>query len=328
MSIPYTSHLSLPYTHPSLPLRTLDLHTPTTPPWEGSYTIIYIHGGAFRDPHITSQSLLPSLPFIFPFPNPDSGSNSHKPHNHVAAIASLNYRLSPYPHHPTHPSREEDESRNARWPDQVRDMRTAMTWLLGNDGVDRSNFPDLKGNDVVLVGHSVGATIALAVALGLDYRDDDDEDGFRGLRKRIKAVVGVEGIYDFTALRDAHAEYRGVYEEFTNGAFGDEKDGGWEKGNIVRRVREGGEMNGVEVVVLGQSREDELVEWGQVEIMERVLKEKGWQAGDDGKGKGKEVTTVELEGGHDEIWGKGEELTRCVEVAVGRCFRRDLDGSS
>ncbi|KAI4245478.1 MAG: hypothetical protein L6R40_002539 [Gallowayella cf. fulva] len=269
----YTSHLLIPYTSPTLPLRTLDLHIPTTPPSTPSYTIIYIHGGAFRDPLITSTSLLPSLPFLFPAstsnhnrnPNPNATSSNSTPNkekshkHHIASIASLNYRLAPYPTHPTHPSSADDESRNARWPDQVADVRAAMKWLVDNDA--RDGYEGLRaGSGIILVGHSVGATIAFAVALGLH---EGREEKFKGPRERIKSVVGVEGVYDFTALRDAHAGFRDVYEEFTKGVFGDERHGGWEEGNIVRMVREGGEMDRVEVVVLGQSREDELVEWGQ-----------------------------------------------------------------
>ncbi|KAL8859465.1 MAG: hypothetical protein Q9178_004143 [Gyalolechia marmorata] len=366
----FTSHFSIPYTHAPSPLQTLDLHTPTTPPKSSkpSYTIIYIHGGAFRDPLITSQSLLPSLPFLFPPPNPNSNSNpkfnpdssnansgGKRVHN-IKALASLNYRLTPYPHHPTHPSsstannnNDEEEGRNAKWPDQVRDTLAAMRWILlpSSSSLSSSSSRDqyhhlsaTEGNEedddddaVILVGHSVGATIAFAVALGLysphtTQNQDEHEDAFRLLlRRKIRAVVGVEGIYDFAALRDAHLEYRGIYEDFTSGAFGDENAGNWEKGDLVRVVREGGTMGEVEVVVLGQSRSDELVEWGQVEMMKEALREKGWRDGDEVVGIGKEVVVVELRGGHDEIWEKGEELAKCIKAAVERCVRRNLYGA-
>ncbi|KAL8780710.1 MAG: hypothetical protein Q9213_006356 [Squamulea squamosa] len=173
-----------------------------------------------------------------------------------------------------------------------------MRWLFSGDGVERSKYPDLTG-DVFLVGHSVGATIAFAVALGLGYRDAESEDEFQGLRAKVKAVVGVEGIYDFTALRDAHLEYRGIYEEFTNGAFGEEEDGGWEKGNMIAKFREGEKMDGVEVVVLGQSRHDELVEWGQIETMEKVLREQGWRGKGDLEGEGRSWRDVSWPGWRD-----------------------------
>ncbi|KAL8754844.1 MAG: hypothetical protein Q9184_004988 [Pyrenodesmia sp. 2 TL-2023] len=325
----YTSHLSLPYTTPSLSLRTLDLHIPTTTPplpHLPSYTLIYIHGGAFRDPLITSQSLLPALPHLFP--------STTKKQTHVAAIASVNYRLSPYPTHATQPSDPEDGSRNAKWPDHVRDVRAAIEWLSssnattfsdndGDDGGERSKVPKLP-REYILIGHSVGATIAFALALGLDHKEAGAEVP---KSMKIKAVVGVEGVYDFTALRDAHVDYRGIYEEFTTAAFGgeEEEDEAWERGNMVRAVRDGrGREERTEVVVLGQSRGDELVEWGQVEVMGEALRGTGWRRVEDGgEGKGKEVMVVELKGGHDEIWEQGRELAKCIALAVEKCVQRD-----
>lgn len=219
-----------------------------------------------------------------------------------------------------------------------------MGWLFASSSSDdnrhieekegektRNHIPSTSG--VILVGHSVGATIAFGVTsglgLGLGHHNHKEEaNGFQALRNKVKAVVGVAGIYDFTALRDAHgADHRDVYEEFTTGAFGEEEGGGWERGNMVRMVREGAQMmEGVEVVVLGQSPADGLVEWGQVEGMKRAFRERGgWREGE-GEGEAKEVMVVELEGGHDEVWERGEGLARCITVAVERCVRRSLGG--
>ncbi|KAL8959506.1 MAG: hypothetical protein Q9183_005620, partial [Haloplaca sp. 2 TL-2023] len=228
----YTSHLSLPYTTPSLPLRTYDLHIPTSAPSLPSYTIIYIHGGAFRDPIITSQSLVPALQHLF-----SQSSDPPPPPSHIKAIASINYRLSPYPTHPTHPSFPDDESRNAKWPDHVSDVRHGIRYVSesaeSTASIEKSiasNVPQsASSSGIILVGHSVGATIAFALAMNLDGGNGE------GLSS-VKAVVGVEGVYDFTAMRDAHVEHRSVYEEICEGAFGLERDGGWEEGNIVRAV--------------------------------------------------------------------------------------------
>ncbi|KAL8899252.1 MAG: hypothetical protein Q9192_001665 [Flavoplaca navasiana] len=281
MSSPtFKSYLNIPYTSPATSLQTLDLHTPTYPPSFPSYTIIHIHGGAFRDPLITSKSILPSLPFLFPSTSislpskllsinhdrdgSDGSNDSGQRENHIAAIVSVNYRLIPYPTHPTHPSTPGDEDRNAKWPDQVNDVKAAIEWLFSSSdsvdelGEERGRYSRLiSQSGIILVGHSVGATIAFALALELGYRGDADRDDVEGLKHMIKAVVGVEGIYDFTALRDAHLDYRSIYEDFTNGAFGAEADGNWEKGNVVRMIADGMEMGRTAVVVLGQSREDE-----------------------------------------------------------------------
>ncbi|KAL8712290.1 MAG: hypothetical protein Q9220_003441 [cf. Caloplaca sp. 1 TL-2023] len=320
---PYTSHLSIPYTAHH-PLQTLDLHIPTTPPPSPTYLILFIHGGAFRDPLITSQSLLPALPYLLPSAN-------------IAAVASVNYRLSAYPGQ----EGDGDAGERVRWPDYVRDVRAALRWILGREvgrREEEAGFDAGVIEGVVLVGHSVGATIAFALMLGLDLHSSYNEDRADGdgdereevtkIGKKVKAVVGIEGIYDFTALRDAHMEHRRIYEDFTSAAFGAEEDGGWERGNIARLVKEGRELGkGVEVVVLGQSKGDELVEWRQVEIMEEALRGRGWRkrrsgGEEEGKNKGKEVQVVELKGGHDEIWTKGEELARCILVVVEACASR------
>lgn len=319
----YISYLKIPYTSPPLPLRTLDIHIPTIPSSTPSYVLVYIHGGAFRDPFITSQSILSFLPFLLP------SSSSPTSHN-IAAIASINYRLSPYPSHPTDPSNPADESRNAKWPDHLADVRRAINWLFsssdGKDDCQRGKYPPLPARGCILIGHSVGATIAFALALGLGLDAASDTDAERTSKVKFKAIVGVEGIYDFTALRDAHLEFKDIYEEFTTAALGDESSKEWEKANIARMIREGREVEGVEVVMLGQSRRDELVEWGQLEIMTQALKGRGWGEGD--KGKEKEISVIELSGGHDEIWEKGEAMARCIRLAVERCVGRDLGQDS
>lgn len=210
----------------------------------------------------------------------------------------------------------------------MRDVRAGLDWLFSRDGAGRGKYPAVTGEGVILVGHSVGATVACTIALGLD---DEVEGGMIEGRCRVRALVGVEGVYDFVALRDAHWEYRGVYEEIARGAFGAEEDGGWERGDVVKGVREGRGWGGTEVVVLGHSKEDELVEWGQMRMIEEALRETGWRdGGGDGRGIGnaKEMTMMELKGGHDEVWEKGEELARCIALAVEKCVIRDSDRAS
>lgn len=130
-----------------------------------------------------------------------------------------------------------------------------------------------------------------------------------------KGVICMEGIYDFGACRDAHAQgaYADIYEAFTSAAFGPETadgggggGGGWERGNVVRYVREGGKVrSGVRRVLLVQSPEDEMVEWGQVEAMKRAL------------GADERVCLVEVAGGHEQIEEEGLVLGRCLDMIVG-----------
>ncbi|KAG8525597.1 uncharacterized protein KY384_009241 [Bacidia gigantensis] len=125
------------------------------------------------------------------------------------------------------------------------------------------------------------------------------------ISQNLVAVVGLAGIYDFSACRDAHVEWRDVYEEFITAAFGAEELGGWERGDLVLR-------DGVRVVVMGYSEEDELVEVAQAEAMERALEGREKER----EGKGAVVKRVEVKGGHDEMVEQGVEIARCVGVAL------------
>ena len=120
----------------------------------------------------------------------------------------------------------------------------------------------------------------------------------RGLR----GVVGLAGIYDFAALRDAHWAGRRGYEAWIAAAFG---GGGWGPGSVLAWVREGGgEVRaGVEGgVVLAHSRGDEAVEWAQSEGLV------GWLGG--------RAEVVEVAGGHDGVVDGGVEVARAVGVVV------------
>ncbi|KAK0509675.1 hypothetical protein JMJ35_008069 [Cladonia borealis] len=298
----YTSHLSIPYS-PLSPLNTLDIHhltpTPTNPLLSPSYTLLYIHGGAFRDPLVTSLSIIPSFPAIF-----STG--------HIATIASINYRLSPYPHHPTHPSHPGDKSRNAKWPDHINDVRDAIKYLQRPGGELE------EGKEWIICGHSVGATMALMLAMSPSpslpspstHNHDEYGWGHEIPLPGLIGVIGISGIYDFTACRDAHPAMRDIYDAFITGAFGPEEDGGWERGDVRSAGRRVGREVGV--VVVGGSRGDELVEWEQVGAMMGGLE---WE-----EGEGRKVV-VEVEGGHMDVVeggvGVGMCVGRCLEALVG-----------
>lgn len=133
----------------------------------------------------------------------------------------------------------------------------------------------------------------------------------------LKAVISIEGIFDFVALRGAHLAHREIYEAFITAAFGPEEGGGWERGNVLKSGRDVRE--GVDVVLVVQSRGDELVEWGQAERMVETL-EKG-RAKSDGLG-----VLVEVEGGHDGIVGEGKVIGMAVERAVDMLVERQKGG--
>lgn len=191
----------------------------------------------------------------------------------------------------------------------------------GNEGEEEG----LSGG-IILAGHSVGATLCLHATPRHGSLPQP------GSAAQVRAVVGLAGVYDFTALRDAHLDARAAYEEINNGAFGSETDegdgewrGGWERGKV-----KGGEWRaeGVELVVLGHGRADELVEMGQAERLAREL-ENGGGAQREGETE-LVVRVVECEGTHDEMVSVGKELGRCVAVAVEvlleRCHKGPREG--
>ncbi|EHY53845.1 Kynurenine formamidase [Exophiala dermatitidis] len=171
------------------------------------YWVVYIHGGYFRDPSVTSASFYPALsqlvyssdhhhlhlphihnPFEHqrhhededgqehvtnPFSDPrhrygelhdshdsdiEDGHDDEDIRPYIAGYASINYRLSPHhqkaPQDPTKTPKY--ELRDARWPDHIHDVVQAIAHLQQKYGF---------GENYLLVGHSVGATMAVLSTL-------------------------------------------------------------------------------------------------------------------------------------------------------------------
>ena len=283
---PISSKASIRYSSHS-PLNTLDLYKREIEPRAPSYYIIYIHGGAFRDPLETSLSIEPSLPSLFL-------------NQRIAAVASVNYRLSPHPHHPTHPSTPDDPARNARWPDHINDVRDAVVWMREHGG--------MRGKEWIVAGHSVGGTMAMMLGMQVDIDGDKAGDWGRELMMEgLKGVISIEGIYDFAALRDAHEQWKEMYDTFITGAFGPEEQGGWENGNLTELMRTVEEE--VDVVLVVHSKEDELVEFQQAERMAMVLESTKEER--DGFG-----VLVEVKGKHHQVIKEGKVVGEVVGKAV------------
>lgn len=288
-----------------------------------------------------------------------------------------------------------------RWPAHIEDVCSGVSWLTAHRGNgegedegdgdgERGDFG--QGTSLVLVGHSVGATMALKILLG--GLGSGREGGGIGIdigtaaTAKIKAIVSLSGIADFAALRDAHLESREAYDAFCTAAFGEEDEGKWELARVFPRhgqhqqgegeglsaglrdmmdkdVEEEEEESSMEVVVLGQGKADELVEWEQVEFLREGLRRKGWkeaaERNDENGNKGEEygydekekraerrggrnfgggirfrknrtrerkrkrMAVVELEGGHDDVWEQGREIARCVELAIEMLVGKEGD---
>ncbi|CAL5870882.1 uncharacterized protein PFLUO_LOCUS5123 [Penicillium psychrofluorescens] len=289
---------------------------------QDGYWVIYIHGGAWRDPTVTSASFDATESIL--------RKSSDLP---IAGYASISYRLSAHPNHPQDPkSTPSDEFRDAKHPDHIRDVEAALTLLQNTYGF---------GSRYILVGHSCGATLAFQTVMGAvaghreqSFTGDANEPGAGAetvfsspgslpprLTTHPTAIVGVAGIYDMRKLRDTHREIS-AYREFIEGAFGtDEKL--WDAVSPAQVVGSRGVEGGWKVgrlAVLAHSRDDELVDEAQLDSMRESLR--GWEeteaqvlVDDELASKHRRVCGLPLSGAHDEIWSNGKELARAIIFA-------------
>nr|OQO31688.1 hypothetical protein B0A51_01036 [Rachicladosporium sp. CCFEE 5018] len=301
-SIDGQSNLIMSFTSSTVPystistLNTLALHLPTTPPKPAQgIWLICIHGGAWCDPLITSTCFDATLKHLL----------SSSPASHISGIASLNYRLSPYPSHPTEPSSPHDPARNAKHPDHITDVLTAILFLQ-----DKYKF----GDRYILIGHSCGATLAFQVAKkrywGKQFGSTE------ALELNVEppfAIIGVEGIYDLPTFVEEYA-HEPFYRGFVEHAFGRDEVV-WKEASVVDVDWEDSWTEGREIVIL-HSDADKLVSLKQPERMWKALGEKGWK---DDEGAERRKRFVKLKGlDHDEVWEDGKALAEVIGETIGR----------
>ena len=178
--------------------------------------LVHVHGGAWRDPRLTSASIEPAVACAFSGERPAP----------VAAIASLNYTVSPFGYpappfmaNPPVPydaikDNHADLAREAVHPQHVSDALHGLA-LLGSLGLTSGSY--------VLYGHSADACPALQSVLqrpghyGLGYLPEPPCPA---------ALLGLNGLYDLPALATAdglgasHAHLRDDYERLCPGRSG------------------------------------------------------------------------------------------------------------
>lgn len=250
----------------------------------------------------------------------------------IAGFASISYRLSPHPNHPQKQSRTPpEEYRAAKHPDHIRDVEAALAFLQNTFGF---------GSRYILAGHSCGATLAFQVVMGAV--GSHPEDTFHGgadntgagaettsassgplppsLPASPTAIVGVAGIYDLRRLCYDHREIS-AYREIIEGAFGADEML-WDTVSPARmfasRGVEGAWKSGC-LAVLAHSKDDELVNEGQLEAMHGALKEweelEAFVPKNEATAKHRRVRLLSISGAHDDAWIQGHELARAIQVA-------------
>ncbi|KAI8952471.1 alpha/beta-hydrolase [Xylaria longipes] len=286
---------------------------------KGKYWVVYIHGGAWRDPRVAHETFAPVIDQILST-SPATASNSGAAP--IAGFASIDYRLSPHPQFPQDPATTPaDQYRGARHPDHLDDVRSALVFLQRTYGFE-SNY--------VLVGHSAGgaltfqllATAPLASTASTHAASAPAGSvGTRQVEHPVlpAAIVAFEGLYDFTGVNE---RFGGAYASFFRSAFGDDPEG-WDaaapiklSGNYAERWTSG------EFVLLGWSTDDTLVDEPEADNMAQRLRDvDGFVEGDGGEGDGGEgekrlLLLKDLRGDHDEIWQRSEEVARMVWIAL------------
>ena len=232
---------------------------------------------------VTPSSIEPTLSHLAPISN------------RIAGIASLSYRLSPYPSHPTCPSSPDEKSRNVKHPAHIEDILTAIAWLQQKYGF---------GERYMLVGHSCGATLALQTVM--KEWSAKSYDGTENVEVIMPLVVlGVEGLYDLPLLRDTHQDSP-MYQQFLEGAFGHDETN-WKGAHPIRGRLSHTWENG-RALVIAHSRDDELVDWAQVDSMKDSMQRESTIRRTD--------VILELKGKHNNIWKDGREMARAIENAL------------
>ncbi|KAI5780480.1 Alpha/Beta hydrolase protein [Geopyxis carbonaria] len=151
------------------PLQTVDVYRLSLLP--SALWVVFIHGGAWRDPLITSSAAAPLFQHLV--------SSPLLPNTNYA---SLSYRLSPHPDHP-------NPDNTAQHPDHLTDVLAALAHLRTHHALSR----------FVLVGHSAGATLAFQSLPALSLS---------ATLTPPLAIFGIEGIYDLPDLIAEYPSYR------------------------------------------------------------------------------------------------------------------------
>ncbi|BCS25322.1 alpha/beta hydrolase [Aspergillus puulaauensis] len=301
----------VPYVSDSTYLQTLDLWIPSQgiedigtaadssaaiPCRKGPW-IVYIHGGAWRDPLVDSSSFEPTALRLL-----ERTCLEERPA--IAGIASLNYRLSQHPRHPTHPSPPRDPeapvdpSRTAKHPDHICDVLAGLSYLQKIGAL---------GMGYILAGHSCGAMLAFQAVM------DHKRWGFGGSipLKRPQVIVGLNGLYDLPRFLsrpdESHGDIAPIYDAFTRGAFGQDKEV-WASACPTAVDDWSTEWPEGRKVVLAQSHTDELVPYSQTAHMKLHLTSRAttWLR----------VEEVAATGRHNEMWQIPEELVRILLEVV------------
>ncbi|KAF9777202.1 hypothetical protein IL306_004507 [Fusarium sp. DS 682] len=296
----------VPYISDATYLHTVDIWQPKSTdessmpaadslPHKNGPWVIYIHGGAWRDPLVDSSSFEATALKLL--------SDKDTP---IVGIASINYPLSSHPNHPTHPAPSRDPpqpvdvARQAKHPDHIISVLSAISFLQNELGVAHEN---------VLSGHSCGATMTFQTVMNPD-RWLGNTDGIPVPKvKKPSVIAPLNGLYDLAVfIRDppeSHKQLKSLYIDFTKNAFGDDEMV-WKSVCPTSVTDWNMEWPEGKVVVIAQSKEDGLVPYTQTQLMKDHLS----------KTSTLEVIEMKASGDHNDLWKQADEIVDIIKCAV------------
>jgi kynurenine formamidase len=178
---------------------------------------VHIHGGAWRDPQLTSKSIEPPVGHAF------ADTDTSAP---ILAVASINYTVSQFPTDPVRPYDEIkdnhlDPASEAIHPQHVSDVLHGLALLRSMGLTDRS---------YILSGHSSGACIAFQETLQFPRLY-----GFENVSEAPcpAALLGLNGLHDLPALVNglgaSHEHLRDDYERICPTRLEETRAGGQQR---------------------------------------------------------------------------------------------------
>ncbi|TLS29227.1 hypothetical protein PpBr36_01698 [Pyricularia pennisetigena] len=264
-----------------------DDNTSTTT--DGKCWIVFIHGGAWRDPNVDLHSLEPTISRLL--------ADEHRDFTaaHIAGFASINYRLSPHANFTQDPAATPaNELRVAQHPEHIQDAVAAISLLHNLRSLDRNG-------GYVLTGHSCGATMSYQLLMGAQAGAPQPSALPFPLPA---AVVGFEGIYDLNGL---NRRKDGNYAGFMAAAFGDDRTT-WDAVSpaLFRGYADAWSAAPKRLGVVAHSPEDSLVDMDEAVVMERALRESGVPA----------LLLDDLAGDHDVVRKEGVHTARVLVKTI------------
>ncbi|KAK1984345.1 Alpha/Beta hydrolase protein [Colletotrichum cereale] len=257
---------------------------PQTADNAAGYWVIYLHGGAWRDPRKTLHGFERSIEEIV-----KTGGSVTK--SEVRGFISIDYRLSPHPSFPQDPAvTPPAELRCAQHPDHLRDVWSALAFLQREYDI-RDRY--------ILIGHSAGATLAFqlpmgSVALGAAPPPEV---------KMPAAFIGLAGIYELYNFNARHGEN---YTQFIVAAFGEDQES-WNK--VMPASFSGSFKDALpahNLILLAWSPQDTLVDEPEIDAMVSKLERDGVER----------TIRKNLTHDHDFVWEDGKHVARLLSEAL------------